>query len=333
MNAPETTKKHAPLVAGARPTGIVPTDIDQVWRLAQMIHKAGMAPKDFDSSEKISVALMHGLEIGLTPMMAMQRIAVINGRPALWGDGAIGLVRASGLCEYVDEEIIGDGDQMVAVCKTKRKGERKEVERTFSISDARKANLWDDAKIVRRRTKAGEWYEKENDSPWYRYPKRMLQMRARGLVLRDVYADVLGGLYLAEELESPGEHDERINRAKDVTPTQPVTPAETQEISAKAHHRELPPEIKGGPVIEHDADRDPLDIPPELDRRKKRTPPDASEWLRNLDGALSGCTTTDELASVQNEIQIPMKDVVSEDEYAEGQKLVMAAFARISEDV
>lgn len=35
--------------------------------------------------------------------------------------------------------------------------------------------------------------------PWQQYPKRMLQMRARGFALRDKFADVLGGLISAEE--------------------------------------------------------------------------------------------------------------------------------------
>lgn len=223
------------LIAGARPLAIVPTDLDQVWRLATMIHKAGMAPKDMESAEKISVALMHGLEIGLKPMQAMQRIAVINGRPAIWGDAVIGLVRGSGLAEYIDETIIGEGDQMVAVCKTKRKGEKKEIERTFSVADAKKAGLWDTREVVKRRGRNNEWYEAKNDSPWYRFPKRMLQMRAR-VALRDGYADVLGGMYIAEELLEPDAViDEAANTAKDVTPRKTAT-------------KELPPAIEQQPV-------------------------------------------------------------------------------------
>jgi hypothetical protein len=144
--------------------------------------------------------------------MALQRIAVINGRPSIWGDGAMGLVRASGLCEYVYEAIDGDGDHMVAVCRVKRKGEKNPIERTFSVADAKKAGLWG---------KAGTWQQ---------YPKRMLQMRARAFALRDLFADVLGGLYIAEELEGLDE-DRPI---KDVTP-RPVVRAQTKP--------DLPPQL------------------------------------------------------------------------------------------
>lgn len=171
------------IMAGARPTAIVPQSMDDAYRMAKAVCMAGMAPKDMNTPEKCMVAIMHGLEVGLTPMSALQRIAVVNGRPTIWGDGAIGLVRASGLCEYISERIDDNDDQRRAVCVTKRKNELDTVERSFSVDDAKKAGLWG---------KSG---------PWTQYPDRMLQMRARAFCLRDVYADVLGGLYLREEID------------------------------------------------------------------------------------------------------------------------------------
>lgn len=211
------TFERAPLTAGYRPQPIVPTDIDQVWRLATLVSKSGMAPKDMQKTETITVAILHGLEIGLKPMMALQRIAVINGRPSIWGDAAIGLVRASGLCEYVQETISGSDDNMVAICRSKRKGEREPSERTFSVADAKRAGLW---------AKAG---------PWAQYPRRMLQMRARAFLLRDLYADVLGGLYIVEELEEPvagrGGDDARL--VQEVSHASSTPPAE-QSASPEA---------------------------------------------------------------------------------------------------
>lgn len=172
------------LVAGHRPQAIVPHDMDSAYRLAKAVCMAGMAPKGLDTPEKAMVAIMHGLEIGLTPMAALQRIAVVNGRPTIWGDGAIGLVRGSGICEWVKERIEGEGDNRVAVCEAKRKGDPESIRRTFGVADAKRAGLWG---------KAG---------PWQQYPERMLQMRARAFSLRDGFADVLGGLYLQEELDN-----------------------------------------------------------------------------------------------------------------------------------
>jgi hypothetical protein len=69
---------------------------------------------------------------------------------------------------------------------------------------------------VRRKNRQGEWYEKENDSPWFRYPDRMLQMRARGLACRDGAADALSGMYLREEI------DGEPALMKDITPPNPA---------------------------------------------------------------------------------------------------------------
>lgn len=108
------------LVTGNRPAAIVPTDMDSAYRLGKAICLAGMAPKGMDTPEKCMIAIMRGMEVGLTPFMALDKIAIVNGRPTIWGDGAIGLVRGSGLCEFIKERIEGTGDTRMAVCEANR---------------------------------------------------------------------------------------------------------------------------------------------------------------------------------------------------------------------
>lgn len=171
-----------PLVAGGRSMAIVPRDIEQTFRLAQAIAAANMAPKAYErDANRIMVGIMHGMEVGLTPMAALQSIAVVNGMPTIWGDGMLAVVRASGLCEWIEETIEGKGDARVAVCRAKRKGEPKPIERRFSWQQAILAGL------------AGK------PGPWTQHPDRMLQFRARSYTLRDGFADVLRGLASAEE--------------------------------------------------------------------------------------------------------------------------------------
>ncbi|TVR06673.1 MAG: hypothetical protein EA385_15255 [Salinarimonadaceae bacterium] len=179
--------------AGFTPQALVPNSLAGVWKMSQIIAESGVAPKDMDTPQKISVAIMHGLELGMTPMTALQSIAVVNGRPTVWGDGAIGLIRGSGKMEWIKERIEGAGDEMNAICEIKRKGEATPSIGQFSVHDAKTAALW---------TKAG---------PWKQYPKRMLQMRARAFALRDGFADVLRGLSIREEMDD-------VEAMKDVTP-------------------------------------------------------------------------------------------------------------------
>lgn len=196
-------RKNLPAIsAGNKPLAIVPQDFDSCYRIAQAVCAAQMAPAGMDTPEKAMIAIMHGLEIGLPPMAALQRIAVVNGRPSIWGDAAIGLVRASGLSESIKEWIEGEGDARTAYCEAKRRGEPNPSIGKFSVADAKLAGLWSPEARVTRYKKDGGSYQKDNDSPWHRYPDRMLKMRARGFSLRDGFADVLGGLYLREELEA-----------------------------------------------------------------------------------------------------------------------------------
>ena len=57
-----------PLRTGGPVAGIIPQSIDEVVRLAQGIAKSGLAPNTMNTPEKITVAILTGLEIGLPPM-------------------------------------------------------------------------------------------------------------------------------------------------------------------------------------------------------------------------------------------------------------------------
>lgn len=163
---------------------LTPTSLTEAIQFAETLSRSDIVPKDFKGNAgNILVAIQWGLELGLQPMQAMQNIAVINGRPSLWGDAVIGLVRGSPLCEYIYESMEGD----TAICRVKRKGEE-EQQRTFSMAEAKQAGL------------AGK-------NVWAAYPRRMLQMRARAFALRDVFPDVLKGLPIAEEVQDYQEKD------------------------------------------------------------------------------------------------------------------------------
>ena len=228
MNAitPAASTRSTALTTGNRPQAIVPTDMEGAWRIAVAIDKARMAPPGLETPEKCLIAIMHGLEIGLTPMAALQRIAIVNNRPTIWGDAAIGLVRGSGLCEWIKETITGEGDKRIAVCEAKRRGEPDPVVRRFSVDDAKAAGLW---------SKSG---------PWKQYPERMLQMRARAFALRDGFADVLGGLYLREEIEEPngGARHERQSSTRLEPPAPPPEIAPENDVIDTTYTEHAPPE-------------------------------------------------------------------------------------------
>ena len=192
------------------------TSMETAWRLAKLRSVAKTV--DADSPEALTICILYGQEVGLTPLMAMEKIALINGRPTIWGDGALALVMTNPLFEDIEERIEGVGDDRIAYCMVMRKGQAAKTS-TFSVFDAKQAGLWDDRPTTKRKAKwdgwingkqvkANEWYDAPNDAPWFKYQNRMLQMRARGFRLHDSFPDVLGGMYLREELMgSTIEHD------------------------------------------------------------------------------------------------------------------------------
>jgi hypothetical protein len=235
------------LEVGGRLLGIVPRNIDEIFRLASAIAKSGMAPKDMSTPEKLTVAIMTGLELGLPPIFAINKIAVINGRPTLWGDAIPGLLWSRGF--KIDETMAGEGDNRCATCTvTRPHGEQ--VTRTFGVKDAKKAGLWG---------KSG---------PWTQYPDRMLSMRARAFAARDGASDVLGGLYLREEMEdAPAE-------PVDITPPAKVKGWRNGRKTSAECKRDGTDEIFNE-ILRHIAHATDLDL-------MRRLPVDYEEDLRTM---------------------------------------------------
>lgn len=176
--------------AGGRVAAIVPQSWQEIASIAGAICRAGMAPKSYlvngiPQPDKVAVAIMHGMEVGMTPMASLQSIAVINGMPGLFGDGLVAVVRASGHLEDIKEglELDGDGKPTIAWCEVKRKGEASWKRRELTYVQCIRAG----------------WTNK--DGPWKLTPGRMMTVRVRGWLLRDMFADVLRGLRSVEEIE------------------------------------------------------------------------------------------------------------------------------------
>lgn len=212
----ETTKPQLPILrTGGSLLAIIPQSIEDAYRIATAAVRSGLVHRDMNTPERALMVIMHGMEIGLPPMASLERIAIINGRRCVWGDAVPALAMDTGELVEWDEGFTGEGDNLEAYCRIARqRGKtifRKEAR--FSVTDAKQADLWDDRPKVQRRTRDGGTYEAKNDSPWFRYRKRMMQMRAR-VVFRDLFSDKFMGLYIAEELVGRDSDAEM----RDVTP-------------------------------------------------------------------------------------------------------------------
>ena len=186
-------------------------------KACSMLAKSDLTPAGYrNKPEDIFIAISYGHELGLNPLASLQGIAVINGKPSVYGDAMLALCRKHPEFEDIQESISGSGENMKATCKIKRQGQSWS-EYTFTISMARKAGLLN------------------KKGPWQTHLERMMQMRARGFVLRDVFADALGGVITTEEAEDYPEPrkiinpNDALNKLKDA----PVIEDKTNEENAQ----------------------------------------------------------------------------------------------------
>lgn len=152
--------------------------------LAMKLSRSNVIPKQYiGKPTDLFVAMAMGYQLGMPVEQAIQDIAVINGRPTIYGDGLLAVCMNHPQFEDILEEPIKDGDKITGYRCTVKRTNRSPCVREFTLSDAKRANLLG---------KAG---------PWSQYEARMLQMRSRTLALRDSFADALRGIKSREEVE------------------------------------------------------------------------------------------------------------------------------------
>jgi hypothetical protein len=191
-------------------------NFEHYMNVALQLSKSSLVPKNMiGKPADILLAMEMGLQLGIPMTQAIQDIAVVNGKPTLYGDGLLAAVQGHRDYEWIKEHFNeATGDALAAVCVIKRKNhEARAVE--FSVADAKKASLWG---------KSG---------PWSQYPKRMLQMRARGFCIRDVFADALRGIKTEEEVSDyiDGEVTREVNPVLDLLKPKMITDVQIKTVS------------------------------------------------------------------------------------------------------
>lgn len=123
---------------------------------------------------------MAGRDLGFSYTQALRAFHVINGRPSLSADGMVAAcMQHPEICEYFR---CVESTPTKATWETKRVGD--EPRRfSFTIAEAETAQLTG-----------------KSDSNWKKYPQRMLSARAKSFLARDVYPEILMGLYDPDEI-------------------------------------------------------------------------------------------------------------------------------------
>lgn len=214
-----------------------PKSTAEAMELAKTLASSQLIPKAFQQRPgDVFVAMMWSHSLGIPIVQGLQGIAVINGKPSLYGDALLAVCMGSGQMTDIEETFTGNADNLTATCKVTRRGKPTPVVSTFSMADARAAGLLG------------------KPGPWKQYTSRMLKMRARAFALRDAFPDVLSGIASAEEMqdvegtatekatENVAEQVAKMPRRRSKLPVQaPKEGAEAEVVKPAAPAQELPP--------------------------------------------------------------------------------------------
>lgn len=146
--------------------------------LANQVAGTGFVPTAMrNNPAAIVAAILYGDELGLGPMQALAKIAVIEGKPTLYAEAQRALILAAGHELWIDE-----ASTTRVTISGRRHGSERTSSVTWTLDDAKRAGL------------AGR-------SNWRTYPRQMLTARATAELARAIFADVIGGLAATEEIE------------------------------------------------------------------------------------------------------------------------------------
>lgn len=274
ITAPDTEPKLPPVRSWPRRVqGVELRTFEDMWRFADCIVQARMAPKGMETQQAVVIAIQLGAECGLGPMASLQNVAVINGRPSIFGDAQMAIIRGSGTFDDKAYEEHMEGtegkDDWTACVTMSRIGGNPQTGR-FSVAEAKTAGLWG-AKDT-----------------WKKYPKDMLFWRARARVMRRLFSDSLRGIISVEEardippmqmIEQPPADANGLEHAR---PSSSKTEALAAELSPKQDPQEAPPTVP---------DQEPENPEPAQDEAPAKQPTQAqlrtyiqAKWL-NLNKA------------------------------------------------
>ncbi len=159
--------------------------------IAAELVKSDLIPKAFKRPQDAWYAILKGRELGLSPIYSLDNISVTNGKTALSADAMLAICRRSP--EYGGMTVDDTDDRCIVEIKRIMANGTVDIRRvSFTMDDAKKAGLL-------------------NKDNWKNYPKRMLRARATAYACKDLFSDILAGIYTPDEVESFGGKTEQSN--------------------------------------------------------------------------------------------------------------------------
>ena len=160
---------------------------EEAQRIAKALASSTLIPQQFQGQAGYAnclVALNISRRMGMDPLMVMQNLHIIHGRPSWSSQFIIALINGCGRFEPLQYELAGKGEEMACRCSAIQKSTGKTVTGPAVSMAMARAEGWS--------TKAG--------SKWKTMPELMLRYRAAAMFGRLYVPDLLVGIQSQEEV-------------------------------------------------------------------------------------------------------------------------------------
>jgi len=173
---------------------------EHAQRVSKMLSSSTMVPAHFrENVGNCVIALNYADRVGIDPFMAMQKMYIIHGKPAIETQLQIALFNKSGRFDSLKYKVSGEGDEKscIAYATIKESGE-----------------VIEGPPVSIAMSKAEGWYGKSG-SKWKTLPDLMLRYRAAAFFIRLYAPETTLGLQTTEEVYESAD-------IIDITPEQEV---------------------------------------------------------------------------------------------------------------
>lgn len=221
--------ENRPAILGS---AFMPQTFSEKLKLAEVLAASGLCPSGMNTAQKVFVALQMGHELNLAPMIAINNIAIVNGRPTVMTDVKKGIAFQTG--KVKDYKVIEEKDDKGNVIAVKATATRTDLnislEGSFSMIQAEKAGLL-------------------NKDNWKKYPEIMMTHRANSRLFNSLFPELLAGLLTPEEAED-------LPKIIDVTPNNHLANAKARLEAEKKEIETTKQEV----IIESELEKESNEI-------------------------------------------------------------------------
>jgi hypothetical protein len=191
QNAPAVVDTHSLTAVPYQPVFNDKVAFEHAQRVAKMLTASSLVPKDYQNNiPNIMIALEMANRIGASPLMVMQNLNIIQGRPS-WSSQFI--ISALNSCKRFSP------------LRFKMEGEGDEYGCTAWATDSTGEKL-EGPKVTWKMAKEEGWATK-GGSKWKTMPELMFRYRAAAFFGRLYAPDVLMGMGSADESEDIAAHE------------------------------------------------------------------------------------------------------------------------------